>query len=335
MPTDAFFRIDATRSGLVESSHPVHVAVVDAKGRLLAAAGNPERLTYWRSSAKPFQALPVVQDGAADAYGFGPEELAMACASNSSEPRHREVAARMLALAGHTEAQLACGPHPPLSAAVHEQSLREGTPPTPLWSNCSGKHAAMLALVRHRGWPVEGYARAGHPLQERILKEVERWSGVTRGALHLGIDGCTTVCFALPLSAMALAWARLGVSEEGAARRLREAMWAHPFLVAGTGRTCTDVMQAFGTRVLAKVGAEGVFSAALPELGLGVALKVESGDPRCGPPALLAVLGHLAANGHRPAFSLQGLEAHAEPVLRDTHGAPTGTLRVAGTLRFA
>ncbi len=161
--------IESTRSGFVESVHHVAVAVVDASGALVASAGDPGRVSMWRSAAKAFQALPLVQDGAADAYGYGPRELALACASHSSEPVHREVCEGMLRASGCEESQLACGPHPPLSQEVADEALRRGTVLTPKWSNCSGNHAGMLALARHRGWPTEGYERAGHPVQERIL----------------------------------------------------------------------------------------------------------------------------------------------------------------------
>ncbi len=328
------FRTESTRSDLVESVHLVSVAVVDTGGRLFAHAGDAARMTYWRSSAKPFQALPLVQDGAADAFGFGPEELALACASHSSEPRHREVCMRMLAASGSTEEQLACGPHPPISTAIAESVIREGTVLTPRWSNCSGKHAGMLALARHHGWPTEGYQRAGHPVQERILQEVMRWTGLRRESIHLGVDGCTAVCFALPLHGMALAYARFGTTTEPAAMRLREAMWSHPELVAGTGRLCTELLASCPHRVLAKVGAEGVYSAALPELGLGVALKVEDGHGPSGPVALLSVLSQLAER-HGISLPLEKLAHHAEPPQRNTRGELTGTLRPAGGLTFS
>jgi L-asparaginase II len=329
--------VESTRSGIAESVHRVSVSVTDASGRQVASAGEPGRMTYWRSAAKPFQALPLVLDGAADRWGFGPRELALASASHSSEPVHRELAEAMLRACGCEEGQLACGPHPPLSAAVAEEVARGGVKLTPKWSNCSGKHTGMLALARHHGWPTQGYERLGHPVQERLLTEVGRWTGLERDGLHLGVDGCTAVCFALPLSAMATAYARLGTSEEPAARRLREAMWAHPELVAGTGRLCTELMTACRGTVLAKVGAEGVYSAAVPALGLGVSLKVEDGDGRCSPPALLAVLRQVAARLGAPAglsLPLEGLGSHAEPVLRNTRGEVIGSLRVVGELRL-
>ena len=143
------------------------------------------------------------------------------------------------------------------------------------------------------GWPTAGYERAGHPVQERILEEVVRWTGVPRESLVQGVDGCTTVCFGLPLRAMALAYARLGVSEEPAAARVRGAMLAHPQLVGGLRRLCTDLMRESGGRVLAKVGAEGVYSAAWPERRLGIALKVSDGENRSAQVALLGVLRQL------------------------------------------
>ncbi|MBF5044650.1 MULTISPECIES: asparaginase [Myxococcaceae] len=328
--------IESTRSGHRESVHRVHVAVVDARGRRVASAGDPGLVTFWRSACKAFQALPLVQDGAADAYGFGPRELALACASHSSEPVHRALAQRMLQLAGNTEAQLACGPHPPLSQAVADAAAREGVAPTPHWSNCSGKHAGMLALARHRGWPLEGYERRGHPLQERILDELSRWTDVPREQVLLAVDGCTAVNFGVPLHAMALAYARLGTSAEPAAQRLCEAMAAHPELVAGTGRLCTELMALARGSVLAKVGAEGIYSAVVVPLGLGIALKVEDGDMRCAPPALLHVLKELMArSGERFALDLAPLAHHAEPALRTTRGEQVGSLRAVGALHFA
>ncbi|RKG95724.1 asparaginase [Corallococcus sp. CA053C] len=327
------FTIESTRSGFVESFHVVSVAVVDAEGALVAASGDPDRVTFWRSAAKPFQSLPLVQDGAADRYGFGPRELALSCASHSSEPMHRALAMQMLRACGCEEHQLACGPHPPLSPTVAEEALRAGVVLTPRWNNCSGKHAGMLALARHHGWDPKGYASAGHPVQERIQDEVAKWTGLPRDAFVKGVDGCLAVAFALSLRAMATAWARFGISEDPSARRLREAMLAHPELVGGKGRACTDMLTAFRGEAVVKIGAEGVYCAALPRARLGVALKVEDGDARCAAPALLAVLGAVAAQQNL-TLPMTGLEHHAEPRLFNTRGEVTGTLRAVGELGF-
>lgn len=332
MPSTSF-RVETTRGALVESVHAVALAVTDAAGSLVASAGDPDLVTFWRSAAKPFQALPMVADGAADHFGLGPDAIALACASHSSEPEQVELARRMLAAIGCAEADLACGPHPPLSAVVNELALRNGTTLSPAWSNCSGKHSGMLALARHHGWPTAGYERAGHPVQERILEEVTRWTGTSRADLSLGVDGCTTVCFGLPLRAMALAYARLGASVEPAAVRVRDAMLQHPHLVGGTRRLCTDLMRESGGRVLAKIGAEGVYSAAWPERGLGVTLKVLDGDMRSAQVALLGVLARLGDQlGEPPSFD--ALAFHARPEIRNTRQEVTGVLRAAGDLRF-
>lgn len=332
MPS-ASFRVESTRGDLVESVHAVSLAVTDSTGTLLASAGDPELVTYWRSAAKPFQAIPMVADGAADHFGLGADAIALACGSHSSEPAQVDLALRMLAAIGCSESDLACGPHTPLSAAVGELALRSGTVMTAAWSNCSGKHSGMLALTRHHGWPTAGYERAGHPAQERILDEVTRWTGASREEIVQGVDGCTTVCFGLPLRAMALAYARLGVSQEPAAIRVKSAMLAHPELVGGTRRLCTDLMRESGERVLAKIGAEGVYSAAWAELGLGLTLKVADGDMRSAQVALLGVLARLAAE-YEAALPLSRLAGYAEPIIRNTRQDATDVLRATGELRF-
>jgi len=303
----------------------------------VAGAGDPRLVTYWRSAAKPFQAMPVVADGALARWGFSPADLALCCASHSSEPIHLELVGGMLAKIGCTEEDLACGPHPPLSPQVAEAVLRAGTTLTPRWSNCSGKHTGMLGLARHHGWPTAGYARAGHPVQRRILESVLQWTGLGQSEVALGVDGCTTVCFAVPLQAMAAAYARLAVSADPAAVAVRSAMLDHPELIAGTGRLCTDLMAGFPGRVLAKLGADGVYCAAVPEAGLGVALKIEDGDSRSAALALLAILAQLSGQGCAgPDFTSlpASVARHAEQPLVNTRGEQTGRLRSAGRLRF-
>ena len=332
MPTTPF-RVESTRGGLVESVHAVSLAVTDPSGALVASGGDPELVTFWRSAAKPFQALPMVADGAADAFGLGADAIALACASHSSEPEQVDLARRMLAAIGCNESDLACGPHTPLSSAVHQEALRSGTTLTPAWSNCSGKHSGMLALARHHGWPTAGYERAGHPAQDRILDEVSGWTGVAPASIVLGVDGCTTVCFAMLLRAMATAYARFGVTDEPAAVRVRQAMQSHPQLVGGTGRLCTDLIRETAGRIIAKIGAEGVYSAAWPELGLGLTLKVADGDMRSAQVALLGVLARVATR-FGTALPLAALAGHAEPVIRNTRREATGVLRAAGDLQF-
>jgi L-asparaginase II len=330
------FHIESTRGDLIESVHGVSVAVVDGSGRSIAESGHPDMVTFWRSAAKPFQAMPLVADGAADHFSLGDEELALACASHSSERIHLQVAEQFLARIGCREGDLACGPHPPLGSAVAAMVARSGLTLTPRWSNCSGKHAGMLAQARHAGWSIAGYERAGHPVQDRIADVVAEWTGVPRARMGFAVDGCTTVCFALPLSGMARAYARFGSSDDGAARRLRTAMTAHPLLVAGTGRLCTELMAAWPGGVIAKIGAEGVYSAALPGLGIGLTLKVESGDMRAATVALMGVLRQVLDRAEPGAAErhLLAVAAFAEQPIRNTRGERTGAIRSAGSLRF-
>ena len=329
-------QIEATRGELVESVHKVSVAVVESGGKLLAESGDPDLVTYWRSAAKPFQAIPLVMDGAADRFGFTERELALCCASHSSEPEHLQVTDSILAKLGLGEDALACGPHTPLSPAVAEDTIRRGIRPTPRWSNCSGKHSAMLALALHHGWPIAGYHLLEHPVQQRILAELVRWTGTSVEDVFCSVDGCNTVCFGLALRGMAQAYARFGVTEEPAPKRLREAMTRHPEMVGGTGRPCTDLMASLRGGLVAKIGAEGVYSAALPGHGIGIALKGEDGDMRTAPLALVSVLDRvLSYLGDRKALkSLRASHHHAQVPIRNTRGIVTGALSASGDLRF-
>ena len=329
------FLVEATRGALAESIHPVSVAVVDRDGRMVASAGDPERVTWWRSAAKPFQALPLLEDGVADRHGLTTEDLALACASHSSEPAHLEAVDRFMARAGVAESELACGIHPPISAEVARAVTAAGTVMTPRWSNCSGKHTGMVALARHHGWEVAGYQEASHPLQQRIIEGISRWTGVAPNDIATAPDGCTAACFALPLQAMALGYARYVSSDAAEPRRILAAMMGHPFLVAGTGRLCTDLMTAWPGRVVAKVGAEGVYSAGLPELGLGLSLKVEDGHAPSAPIALMEVLRQLLERVAPIAdYPFDALEPHRHLDIVNTREAVTGRLRPAGELRF-
>ena len=330
-------RAEATRGGIAESVHRISVAVVDSAGRLVARSGDPELRTYWRSAAKPFQALPVLADGAAERFALTDAEVALACASHSSEPAHVALAEEMLRKVGRTEADLACGPHVPLSPVMAATVAREGILMSPAWSNCSGKHAAMLAVSLHHGWPTQGYERLEHPLQQRILAEVSRWSGEPVGSIGLGVDGCTAVSFALPLAAMARAYARFGTTDDAAMARIRSAMMAHPWLVAGTGRSCTDLMSALPGRLAVKLGADGIYSAVLLRSGLGVALKVEDGDMRASPAALVAILRDLAQRFEPDltgALETPAVERHARLAIHSTRGQVTGYLQVVGGLQY-
>ena len=298
--------VEVRRGPHVESWHRIHAAVVMADGTVAAHTGDPSLVTFWRSAAKFFQAAPLVTSGAADALGLSDAELALTCASHNGEPRHLEVAAQLLGRSRSAVSDLHCGAHASLDDAIARRQVASGEQLTRLHSNCSGKHAGMLALAAHRAWPKAGYERPEHPVQRACLAEVRAWTGYAGAEVAWATDGCGVPTFVLPLLGMARAYARLAAAAEGgeaagvaepgrrAARRLIEATVREPFLIAGTGRLDTDLIAATRGRVIAKVGADGVYSAALRDLALGVALKVEDGASRALGPALLAVLDALA-----------------------------------------
>ncbi len=318
--------VEVTRGPLVESRHRVSIAVADGAGRLRARAGNAELVVYARSSVKAFQALPLVEDGAADRFGLSPAELALCCASHNAEPRHLDGVRAILRRIGADEDALACGPHIPMGAAAARALASQGEEPTRIHNNCSGKHAGMLALARHHGWPLAGYHRPEHPVQGRVLDEMARWTGVPGDEIQTGTDGCGVPTFALPLTALAGAFARLAAAARAAEpgpARVVSAMVQNPEYVAGVGRLCTDLMRVAGGRIFAKVGAEGVYCAGIPGAELGVALKVEDGATRAAEPALLAVLSalHLVSEDE-----LGELEAWARPTLLNTRGEHVGAI---------
>lgn len=319
--------VEVVRGAVVESRHRVHVAVVDAEGRLRAYAGDPDLVTFVRSSAKPLQALAMVEDGAADRFGLTDEEIAIACGSHSGTPAHLRIVESILAKVGLDAEALACGPHLPF----HEGTVRElqeaGLEPVRLHNNCSGKHAGMLALARARGWETQGYNRPEHPVQWRMLDEIARWARLPPEGIALGNDGCGVVCFALPLRHMALAFAGVAGAVRRGERgpsRVVGAMLAHPEMVAGEGRLCTELMRRAEGRVFAKIGAEGVYCVGVPGAELGIALKVEDGAARAVAPAVLAVLRELDLISED---DLGAMHALVYPDVVNTRGEVVGQLR--------
>jgi L-asparaginase II len=317
-----------TRGPLVESRHRVHAAVVDASGTLVDAARDPELAVWWRSCAKPFQVMPLLRSGGFDALGWGVNELALACASHGGEPEHVAVAAGMLASLGLEEGDLACGPHDPLAARGARLARESGQRINRLHNNCSGKHAAMLARAKQLGAPTAGYERAGHPVQDQCRDAVAEWVGLPAGAISIGVDGCGVSVFALPLANMAFSYARLvRAAAEGDApsRRIVSAMTGQPFLVGGTDRFDSLLMQACGGNVVCKVGAEGVHTFAIVDRALGFAIKVEDGAQRAQYPAVLALLD---AYGALPTPLPESLRELVCKPVRNTRGETVGTITV-------
>jgi L-asparaginase II len=282
------------RGEIVESVHLVH-AVAVRDGAVVAQAGDPSLLASLRSAAKPLQALPVAR-----AYeGLGPDELAIAAASHAGTAVHVEAVRSLLASTGGREDELECG-------------LQEGRPPEPVYHNCSGKHAGMIAVCRVKGWPVEGYRLAEHPLQRALLEEVAGAAEVGRDEVRTGPDGCGVVCFAVTLERAAFAWSRFEQLDGG--DRIAAAMRARPDLVGGEGAADTDLMRALPGWI-AKRGAEGLFCAASPD-GLGLAVKVSDGNGRALRPAVAAFSVRVGIDP----------ESFGEVTLPNTHGEPAAVI---------
>jgi L-asparaginase II len=325
--------VEVTRGTLVESRHVVHVVVVHAERGMVASCGDPHYVSFVRSAVKMFQALALCEDDVVGRRGLTAPELALCTASHNAEPFHVNTARSLLGKAGVDESALACGPHPPMHAASAAALEAAGVAPGRIHNNCSGKHAGMLALAAHHGWPFTGYHLLDHPVQQRVAQTLAEWSGVAREAIVTAVDGCGLPTFALPLDAVALACARFAAAAaDGAtpAAAIVAAMRQHPEYVAGTGRLCTAVMQAASAGVFAKVGAEGYYCAGVPSLRLGIALKVEDGARRASEPALLATLHALGA---LTETELEHLREFAHPPVLNTRGEVVGEIRAHLPLR--
>lgn len=314
-----------TRGDAVESVHAGSVAVVDADGTLLYAAGDPHVRTFTRSALKPLQALPFVAAGGHARFGLTQPEVALLCASHSGEPRHVEAAAAILAKAGNSAADLQCGTHPP-----HGYQARDEVPPPPPYSplahNCSGKHAGMLAHCTACAYTKADYLDPAHPLQREIRRAVSVFTDVAEDALGMGIDGCSAPNYAVPLGSLARAFARLAAAGDdpdyGAApRTLADAMTAHPVMVSGEGRSDLALTQAGRGDWVTKIGAEGVQAIGVRSRGWGIAVKVADGAVRGLHPATVATLDQL---GLLDDAARAALARWARPEVRNYRGTVTG-----------
>ncbi|MER8595722.1 asparaginase [Mesorhizobium sp. M1182] len=326
--------VEVLRGAIVESAHRGAVAVFDADGKPVWEIGDTAQPVFPRSAVKAIQALPLVESGAADAYGFGDRELALACASHSGEPPHVELARAMLAKAGLDETALECGAHWPSSHGATLALARAGSVPNALHNNCSGKHSGFLCTCVHSGIAHRGYVKAGHASQEMVREAMQAVTGAAHDADHRGTDGCSIPTYAVPLRSFALGFARMATGagfepvRARAAKRLLSACMAEPFFVAGTGRSDVAMMDAAPGRIFVKGGAEGVFCAALPELGLGIALKCDDGAGRAAEVMVAAVLAKLLQADQALAAKLT---EQANPPIESRIGAKVGALRPTAT----
>jgi len=318
------------RGPILESRHRLEAAIAGPAGEPFAATPGGDVVTTFRSAAKPFQLVALVERGHADQFGFDDEHLAVMAASHTGSTYHVRLVTEILERIGLSDRQLACGYHEPLDEEARELVRRNAGARSPLYNNCSGKHAGMLAFARAEGWPVEGYERPDHPVQREMLAVVADAVGLRPEQVPTGIDGCSVPVFGAPLSAMARSYARFAVADrDGNARsaamaRIRAAMLAYPRATGGDQRFSTSLMERAGGAIVAKGGAEGLECIGLIGAGLGLAIKCEDGSSRAVAPAVLALLEHFELIG---AAALEGLETWRRPVVKNVAGLNVGELR--------
>jgi L-asparaginase II len=324
--------VEAFRGARVESRHRGAVAVCDARGRDVFTLGDVAAPVFPRSAIKALQALPLVESGAADRFSLTPAEIALACASHSGEPIHTEAALAMLRKCGCDASALECGVHWPVNVEAARALAAEGREPSALHNNCSGKHAGFICLSAAADVAPSGYVAPQHFVQRQVKAAIEDITETRLGEESRGVDGCSIPTYAVPLRALAAGFARFGGGEglspsrAAAARRIREAVAAHPVFVAGAGRFDTLIMEALGARAFVKTGAEGVYCAAFPELGLGVAIKCRDGAARAAETAMAAIIARFLPLSETERAAL---EPHATPVLLNWNGIAVGEIRAA------
>jgi L-asparaginase II len=327
--------VEVVRGGLVESRHRGAIAVVDSGGTKIFAAGDVATPIFPRSAVKPFQALPLVESGAAEKFVLSDDELALCCASHSGEPAHVRGVERILTKAGFDASALACGTHWPASQSAAMALARAGAAPSAVHNNCSGKHAGFLCVARAMDIDPVGYWRPDHAVQQRVHAVLEDLTEVALLPDQRAVDGCSVPTWAVPLENLALAFARFGSGRgltsgrAAAAARLFAACVKEPWYVAGSGRFCTEIMQLLGSQTLVKTGAEGVMCAPLPALGFGVAIKCDDGAGRAAEALMAAALSRLLTLDDHQRAALARL---AQPKLRNWNDIEVGELRVSAEI---
>ncbi|WP_020594483.1 asparaginase [Kiloniella laminariae] len=329
--------VEVTRGNMVESIHRAAYAVVDSDGKVVLSGGDYEKITYGRSAIKCLQALPLIETGAADAFNLTDAEISIACASHDGQPRHVDTVATWLKKIGCSADDLECGSHLPYHTASMIELLRSGGTESTLHNNCSGKHAGFLTVCKQMGVDSKGYVKYEHPLQQRILGAMESMCGLDLGNAPRGHDGCGIPVIGVPLANIALAMARFAdpsdqpENRQEACARITKAIAAEPFMIAGSDRFCTKIIEATKGRALIKTGAEGVYTGIIPELGLGIALKADDGVTRSAETLIGMILKKLKVIDPLTAESLQSV---LEPPIFNRAGLQVGQIRAAQNAPF-
>ncbi|MEH6404849.1 MAG: asparaginase [Sneathiella sp.] len=292
-------QVHITRGSMVESRHLVNAAVSDVSGKIVKSWGDVQAPVYLRSAIKPLQAIPLFESGAADAFDLTDREISLACASHTGENLHVQTVLAWLKRIGLSVDDLECGSHWPSFPEAERALAISGAEPTAAHNNCSGKHTGFLTTSLHLGENYKGYIGLDHPVQKRIVKVLEDFTELDLSNAPIGIDGCSIPTIGIPLDSAAFAIAKfadpslLNDERKEACRRIQSAIKNEPDMIAGSDRMCTPLNRAAKGRVIAKVGAEGVYLAAIPELGLGVSLKAIDGTTRAAEIALGGILEDL------------------------------------------
>lgn len=323
--------VELWRGGILESTHSGHAVICDARGDIVQSWGDPSRIMFPRSSCKMVQALPLLESGAADRFGLTSKQIALSCASHQGEALHVNMARDWLTGLDMGEADLRCGAHEPYDKTERNRLITDHEAPCQLHNNCSGKHSGFLTLNKHLGGDSE-YTEVDHPLQRAIRQATEEVADET--AAGFGIDGCSAPNFAISMHGLARSMAKFAAASDGgntrekAMYRLTRAMTAHPELVAGDGRACTELMHAMDGRVALKTGAEAVFIAIIPEQKLGLAIKIEDGSSRASEAVLVALLSRIGVLNEQHPLAQKRLPA---PQI-NCRGKQTGELRISASL---
>lgn len=322
--------VAVTRNNYIESIHYGLICVVNSNGRVLHHIGDIKTKIFFRSCAKPLQTLPVIQSGAAKTFGFSLKDIALACGSHTGQSFHRETVASVLKKIGLTEKSLHCGIKAPYNKDENIRLLSKGLSPSLLHCTCSGKHAAMLALSKYRNYPLNGYEKITHPVQNEILNTIAYFAGEDAGSIPTGIDGCGVPIYLLPIYKTALSYAKMmHYSQDSqsawheACKTVYHAMTQYPEMVAGEGEFCTELMQAAKGNVIAKIGGEGVYCVGVKEGNLGICIKIADGNERGIYPAVIKVLSDLNILDND---SLAKLESWYNPAIINNHGEKIGEI---------
>lgn len=321
--------VRVTRGPLTECFHRGHIIVINASGQILYELGNPQHVTFARSTAKLLQVVPLIELGAADYYGFTSAEIAVMCASHNGEREHVQTVKSILTKLGIDESALLCGSHKPYDRKTREQLEANGEKPSSLHNNCSGKHAGMLALAKYLNMPLIAYIERDHPIQKHITETIAELAQIEVDDMAIGVDGCGVPVFGLSIEQLALAYSRYGngqyVSDQRAhaCRRIVAALREEPFYFAGSERFDTRLIEVTNGRIIGKMGAEGVYAVTVPSSSIGIAIKVEDGAARALYPTVVETLKQLLLLNES---ELAQLATFHQPAILNRSGMHVGTI---------